>query len=186
MSQLSSFTFLTLNGFYKGVDNNTDWHRHGVEESAYALEGLQSDSILLFGRITYEMMAGFWPTQQAAELMPAMASGMNKAEKVVVSRTLRQASWSNSRILNGDLVTSIRQLKRTATKPITVLGSGRLLTQLAAAGLVDTFQVMIDPVVLGAGATFLEGAGEQLGLQLIDHRVFGSGVVLLTYAPLKN
>lgn len=186
MHPLSSFTFLTLNGYYQGNNGDTSWHRHGAEESAYALEGLQSDSILLFGRKTYDMMAAFWPTPQAMEMMPEMASGMNTAEKIVVSRSLQRASWQNTRILRGDLIQAIRELKEGTGKPITVLGSGQLLAQLAAAGLVDTFQVMIDPVALGAGTPFLQGIGYPLDLQLTSHRIFSSGVVLLTYAPTGN
>ncbi|WP_276481370.1 dihydrofolate reductase family protein [Paraflavitalea pollutisoli] len=183
MHPLSSFTFLTLNGFYQGSKGDTSWHRHGEEESAYALEGLQTDSLLLFGRKTYDMMAGFWPTAQAATLMPEMARGMNAADKMVVSRSLRQASWQNTRIVQGDLIPAIRDLKAHGGKPITVLGSGQLLAQLAAAGLVDTFQVMIDPVALGVGTPFLQGIGHSLDLQLSGHRIFSSGVVLLTYVP---
>lgn len=186
MHSLTSFTFLTLNGFYQDSNGDTSWHRHGEEESDYALEGLHTDSILLFGRKTYDMMAGFWPTEQAAAMMPAMARGMNTADKLVVSRSLRHASWQNTRILQGDLIPAIRDLKENSHKPITVLGSGQLLAQLAAARLVDTFQVMIDPVALGAGTPFLQGIGQPLDLQLTSHRIFSSGVVLLTYTPSGN
>ncbi len=186
MGKLSSFQFLTLNGYYKGANNDTSWHQHGGEESDYANEGLQSNSILLFGRTTYEMMAGFWPTPQALESMPEMARGMNASEKIVVSSSLQKASWNNSRIIKGNLEAAITQLKKESKKDITILGSGSIVRQLASAGLIDEYQVMIDPVALGQGTSLFEGISDQLDLQLIHHRVFNSGVVLLSYQPRKN
>ena len=185
MGRLSTFQFLTLNGFYKGPDEDTSWHRHGGEESDFASEGAQSGSILLFGRTTYDMMASWWPTAQAKEAMPGVAKGMNESQKIVVSRSLKKASWQNTRIVN-DLLPGIRQLKQESTNDITLLGSGTILTQLASAGLIDVYQFMIDPVALGQGTTILQGLEHQLDLQLTSHRVFNSGVVLLTYEPLKN
>lgn len=70
MPKITSFTFLTLNGYFKGENEDTSWHRHGEEENRYSEDSLQSDSILLFGRTTYEMMYSFWPTLRAAELFP--------------------------------------------------------------------------------------------------------------------
>ncbi len=186
MGKLSSFQFLTLNGYYKGPGEDISWHQHGGEESEYANEGLQSNSILLFGRTTYEMMASFWPTPQALESMPGVAKGMNASEKIVISRSLPKASWNNTRIIKGNLETAIGQLKKESKKSITILGSGSILRQLASAGLVDEYQFMIDPVALGQGSPILEGISDKLVLQLTHHRVFNSGVVLLSYQPLKN
>lgn len=186
MGKLTSFQFLTLNGFYKGSDNDISWHRHGAEESSYAEEGAQSGSILLFGRITYEMMAGFWPTPAALETMSGVAEGMNRSEKIVFSRTLTHASWNNTRIVRGDIATEVKKLKTNARNNMTILGSGSILLQLTAAGLVDEFQFMIDPVALGSGTPVLTGLPQQLDLELISHRVFSSGVVLLSYQPMKK
>jgi dihydrofolate reductase len=184
MNKLSSFTFLTLNGFYKGLGEDISWHRHGAEESEYAAQGAGSDSILVFGRLTYQMMAGYWPTPMALEQNPAVAAGMNKAEKIVFSRTLSKAEWANTRVVKDDLVEEIRRLKALAGKDLTILGSGSIVTQLAAAGLIDVYQFMIDPVALGKGATLFGGLEGKLDLELTGSRVFKSGVVLLNYKPL--
>jgi dihydrofolate reductase len=77
----------------------------------------------------------------------------------------------------------VRRLKETSRKDMTVLGSGTIVTQLAAHGLVDEYQIMLDPVALGAGRTIFEGLSQRLKLRLKDSRVFKSGVVLLTYEP---
>lgn len=188
MGKLSSFQFITLNGFYKGADEDTSWHSHNPnsEESEYAKEGAQSGSILLFGRTTYDMMAGFWPTPQALQAMPEVAKGMNASEKIVFSRTLKKADWNNTRIIKDHIEDAVKKLKQESSKDMTILGSGSILAQLATAGLVDNFQFMIDPVALGEGTPILEGIGHQLNLQLTSHRVFKSGTILLTYLPKEN
>ncbi len=184
MRQLSVFNFLSLNGFYKGANDDISWHRHGEEESEFSREGAGSGSTLIFGRVTYEMMASFWPTEAAQNMDAAVANGMNAAEKIVFSRTMKSASWSNTRVVSGDIAAEVRKMKAGAGKGMTILGSGSVVTQLAAAGLIDQFQFMIDAVALGAGTPILQGIPSPIKLKLTDTRVFKkSGTVLLTYAP---
>jgi dihydrofolate reductase len=181
MRKLSSFMFITLNGFYKDLHNDTSWHQHDAEGAAYSEEAMQSESILLFGRKTYEMMSGFWPTPMAAELFPKVAAGMNKAEKIVYSNTLTHAYWNNTRVIDGDIVNATRQLKSTAGNDLTILGSGTIITTFTNAGLIDTYQFMIDPLALGNGVSIFNGIQEKLDLKLVDHRAFKSGALLVTY-----
>src|SRR5688572_24386899 len=115
MGKLSVFNFMSLNGFFKGPNEDTSWHEHGnPEEGDFAAEGAQSDSIILFGRKTYEMMASFWPTDAALKSMPAIAEGMNKSEKIVFSRTLKSADWKNTRIVRTNIVEEVKKLKSTS------------------------------------------------------------------------
>lgn len=186
MGKLTSFTFISLDGYYKGPNEDTSWHRHGPEENAFSAESLRPGNILLFGRRTYELMASFWPTPMAAEQMPAVAEGMNRAEKVVFSRTLTEAPWTHTRIVRDNLIEEVQRLKEHSSKDVTLLGSGSVLTQLAAAGLVDEYGIMIDPVALGKGTPLFEGLAGNLDLELTASRVFGSGVVLLTYRPSRK
>ena len=184
MGKLSVFNFLTLNDYYEGKDKgDISWHTHqpGGEEGEYAAEGAGSGSTLIFGRVTYEMMAGWWPTPMAIETMPDIAKGMNESEKIVFSRTLTKADWQNTRIVKDDIGGEIRKLKKN--KDLTILGSGSIVTQLAELGLIDVYQFMIDPVALGAGNAIFNGMKKKLDLKLTDSRIFKSGVVLLTYAP---
>src|SRR5215217_1173198 len=103
MGKLIGFNVITLNGYFKGPGGDISWHKHGGEEGEYAAEMSQAGSTLLFGRVTYEMMAGYWPTPLAMEMAPAVATGMNNAEKIVFSKTLRETSWQNTRIISGNL-----------------------------------------------------------------------------------
>lgn len=183
MGKLSVFNFITLNGFYKGVNNDIGWHKHGEEEGEFSAEGAQSDSVILFGRVTYDMMYSFWPTPMAMESMPVVADGMNKSEKIVFSRTLKKADWNNTRLISSHAVEEIKKLKKTSQKDMIILGSGSMVTLCAEHGLIDTYQIMIDPVAIGNGTPLFNGIKRQLDLRLTSTRTFKSGVVLLNYEP---
>lgn len=142
--------------------------------------------MLLFGRVTYQMMASFWPTPDATRMFPVVAEGMNKADKVVFSRTLKTIEWNNTRLVNDNLVEEIRKMKQTSPKDMTILGSGSVVTQCAENGLIDSYQVMVDPVILGTGATVCKGISRKVDLRLTSTRAFRSGVVLLSYEPISE
>jgi len=184
MGKLSVFNFISLDGYYKDANNGIDRHQHGQEEGEFSAKNLEHDNILLFGRITYEMMASWWPSQNAIDAMPEVAKGMNQAEKIVCSNTIQHTNWQNTRIMSGDIVDQIAELKKTSPKDITILGSGNLSTQLAEAGLIDTYQIMIDPVAIGKGTSIFSGIQRQLNLKLSNTRSFKSGTVLLNYEAL--
>lgn len=181
MGKLSAFNFITLNGYYKGINEDISWHQHGGEEEQFSIESLQSDNILLFGRITYEMMANWWPTPMAIDTMPDVAEAMNKSEKIVFSRTLKKADWTNTRIIKTKMLDAVKKLKETSQKNLTILGSGSLVTQLAEKGLIDTFQFMIDPIAIGEGTPLFHNINKTLNLKLTNSRVFKSGTILLSY-----
>ena len=123
--------------------------------------------------------------------MPEIAEGMNKSEKIVFSRTLKNADpivigWKNTRIIRNNIVEEIKKLKSTSKKDMTILGSGSILTQLAEAGLMDSFQFMLDPIALGDGTPIFKGIGNKLDLKLTATRAFKSGAVLLSYESVKK
>lgn len=184
MRHLSLFNFTTLNGHFKGPGGDISWHKHGEEESRYSEKALALDSTLLFGRITYEIMASYWPTPEAYESSPIVADGMNKSEKIVFSRTLISASWNNTRIISDNIVDEIRKMKRMPGKDMAILGSGSIAALLADYRLIDRYQIMIDPVAIGIGTPIFNGIKKPLQLKLIRSKTFKSGVVLLDYVPL--
>lgn len=187
MRKVSVFNFATLNGYFEGPKKgDISWHRHGGEEAEYSAESLKSGNTLLFGRVTYEMMVSYWPTPMAMENFPIVAEGMNKAEKIVFSRTLKKVAWNNTRLLKGNIVEEIKKMKQMHGKDMTLLGSGSILTQFAEQGLIDEYQIMVDPVAIGDGTPMFKGIKHQLDLKLTKTRTFKNGVVLLCYQPMEK
>lgn len=182
MGLLKAYVFTTMNGLYKGVAEDISWHQHGGEETAFSVASLAEGDVLLFGRRTYDQMAAFWPTATAAQQFPEVAEGMNRADKIVFSREHFAPTWDGTRCVTGDVASEVRGLKR-ADRDMTILGSGTIVSQLAGKGLLDQLQVMIDPVAIGRGTTLFQGLEGELLLRLVDHQVFDSGTVLLTYVP---
>ena len=138
----------------------------------------------MFGRITYELMTRYWPTPLAMEHDPIVAERMNNLTKVVFSRTLDKASWNNTKLVKGDLVAEVRRMKKEPGEGMAILGSGSIVSQLAREGLVDEYQIVMNPVVLGKGRTMFDGIKEKLSLKLTKSRAFGNGNVFLCYEPM--
>lgn len=183
MRKLSVFNLVTLDGYFAGKGGDISWHTVDAEFNKYAEEKANSGNILVFGRVTYELMSSYWPTLEAVKNDPIVASGMNSAEKIVFSRTLAKADWHNTRLVKDDLLTEIDRLKQQSRKDLTVLGSGSIVSQLARQGLIDEYQILVNPVALGAGKTMFEGITDRIVLKLVNVRQFGNGGVLLTYRP---
>lgn len=184
MTTLSSFMTLSLDGYYARPNGDMSWaHRDDPEFNAWVADNAQSGGSLLFGRVTYEMMLSYWPTPAARENAPAVADGMNRASKFVVSRTLERATWTNTSLVQGELTSAIEKLKRESKRPIVILGSGSLVTALSDARLIDEYQIVVAPVALGAGRSLFAGLKRELPLKLVDTRKFSNGNVFLRYAP---
>ncbi|MGI8952694.1 MAG: dihydrofolate reductase family protein [Chitinophagaceae bacterium] len=184
MRKLNAFLFLSVNGFFKAANEDISWHRHGGEENEFSIESLKSNNILLFGRVTYEMMVNYWSSPMAKENDPVVAKGINSADKIVFSKTLKKADWNNTKIISD--AEEIKNLKQTPGKNMTILGSGTIITQFANQNLIDEYQFMIDPVALGNGTPIFQSIKNKLDLNLTNSRTFKSGVVLLSYEPVKN
>lgn len=185
MRKLGVFNFISLNGFYKGMNEDISWHVHDAEGNKFSEKSVQGGCILLFGRVTYELMANFWPTPMAVQNFPVVAKGMNEAEKIVFSNTLKKVDWNNTTIMKGNIAEEIRKMKQTPGKNMTILGSGSILTLFAEHGLIDEFQFMLDPVVIGKGTPVFHNINQMLNLKLVSTRTFKSGIILLVYEPKK-
>jgi len=118
-------------------------------------------------RVTYELMIRYWPTPMAKQQNPAVADGMNSAPKIVVSRTLKEATWQNTKLLKDDLPGEMHKLKQQSGKGICILGSGTIVTQLAEARLIDELQIVVSPITLGKGKTPFETLKQRLPLKLL-------------------
>lgn len=182
MRKLKVFNLITLDGYFAGPGGDISWHNVDEEFRELANKNANSGATLLFGRLTYQMMAAYWPSEAGRRDDPAVARGMCAAEKIVFSRTLKKAGWENTRLVRRGLLAEVRRLKSGSGKPLVVLGSGTIVAQLAEAGLVDEYQLLLVPVALGGGRTLFEGIKRRLELKLAATRVFKNGNVLLTYA----
>ena len=186
MRKLAVFNHLSLDGYFVDMNGSMSWAKSGTKDAewnAFVAENAKGDGLLLFGRVTYELMASFWPTPMADQHDPVVAERMNKLPKVVFSKTLDKASWSNTRLVKGDMVAEIRKMKKEPGEDMVILGSGSIVSQLAQEGLIDAYQVVVNPIVLGKGRTMFDGVKEKLNLKLTKTRAFGNGNVFLCYEP---
>lgn len=186
MRRIDVFNSVSLDGYFTDDKGDMSWaHKdpNDKEWNEFVSGNASGGGMLLLGRITYEMMAGFWPTPAAMEMMPAVAEGMNRMPKYVASRKMKKTAWANSSILEGALVASVRKLKTDSDHDITILGSGSLVAQLAQAGLIDEYQMVVVPIVLGKGRTMFEGVKDKLALKRKSARNFRNGNVVLCYEP---
>ena len=183
MRKIFAFIMTTLDGYYEGPDQEFDFWVLDEEFNRFAAEQLDEADTLLFGRVTYEEMAVYWPTSAAEQDDPGVAARMNALPKIVVSRTLASAEWANTRLIRDDVGEQLSKLKRQPGKDIAILGSSELTMSLLKMGLVDEVRLMVSPVVIGAGKSVFRTAGERISLKLLSSRSFDTGNVLLCYQP---
>jgi dihydrofolate reductase len=146
--------------------------------------GMAASDALLLGRVTYEALAAFWPHQPGGT---PMVDYINSVSKFVVSETLVEPlGWNNSTLIKGDVAGEIAELKRRPGKDITILGSAALVRSLLRDGLIDELGLMVHPIVLGSGKRLFEDGDVRKGLELVEAKIFGTGVVYLTYQPAGN
>lgn len=185
MRKLVVFNNLSLDGFFTSVDDDISWTYRpptDPEFEAFTAENARSGGELVFGRKTYQMMASYWLTAMALSQNPIVAEHINKLSKTVFSRTLSEATWQNTRLAKGDLLSEIREMKQAPGKDLVIMGSGSLVAQLAGERLIDEYQLVVNPVILGSGRSLFEGLKEKIQLQLIQTRRFKNGNLFLCYA----
>ncbi len=187
MAKIGVFNFVSLDGFFAGPNGEIDWFKSIGKDDEYEryTQGQSSGgSTLLFGRTTYEMMKSYWPTEAAIQNDPHMAATLNDSPKIVFSKTLRSVEegphWKNVRLLHEIDPVEIRKLKEPAGGGMTLLGSGSIVQQLANLDLIDEVQLIVVPMVLGAGKPLFEGVHRR-NLKLLEARAFKNGITSLRY-----
>jgi dihydrofolate reductase len=175
---------ISLDGYFEGPNREIDWHNVDNEFNDYAIDFLKSVDTLLFGRITYELMAAHWTTHEALSNDPIVAERMNNLEKIVFSRTLKKADWSNTTLIKKDIAETVEALKQKQGKHIAIFGSSDLALALLPSGLIDELSILVNPVILGQGKTLFRGFDTRLNLTLLRTKIFRSGNVLLCYEPV--
>jgi dihydrofolate reductase len=187
MGKLLVFNLVTVDGYFTDEKSDMSFaytQTPDAEWDEFVSGNARGGGILLFGRVTYELMASFWPTPLAADSMPAVAERMNALPKVVFSRTLDRAQWNNTRLVKDDLIGEVRRMKKESAEDMAILGSGNIVAQLAPHGLIDEYQIAVVPIALGKGRTMFQGITAKVPLKLTRTRIFRNGRVLLCYTPL--
>jgi dihydrofolate reductase len=187
MRKLSVFNSVTLDGYFSGPNGDIGWAHEGFDDPdfrSFVEDNAKGGGTLLFGRKTYELMKSYWPTPEAKKNDPVVAEQMNSLPKVVFSRTLDKADWSNTTLVKGDLATQVRRMKEEPGEDMVIMGSGSIVSQLTQKGLIDEYQVVVVPVVIGEGKTMFDGVKEKVPLELKTTRSFDNGRVFMRYEPV--
>jgi dihydrofolate reductase len=153
----------------------------GDEGHKFKLEEVFSSEALLLGRVTYEGFAAAWPSREGE-----FADKFNSMPKYVVSSTLEDPEWNNSTVLKGDVAAEVAKLRQEQDGDIVVHGSAQLVQTLLEHDLVDELRLMVYPVVLGTGKRVFGETSDKKPLRLVDSKVVGDGVAILTYAPARE
>lgn len=175
---------VSVDGYFEGPGREIDWHRVDDEFNAYVIEMLDATEVLIMGRRTYELMAGYWPS--AADNDPRVKERMNRTPKLVFSKTLKDVTWQNSRLATGSLAEEVARLKQTPGQGLLWVGGSRLAASFLEQGLLDEVRIILTPILLGAGHPVFEGIRQRQPLRLLSTRIFKSGNVVLTYAPERR
>ena len=186
MQKLTVFNHISLDGYFVDASGGMSWAHAGMldpEWNAFVAENATGDGTLVFGRVTYDLMISYWPTPMAKQNDALIADRMNSLPKIVFSRTMDKASWNNTKLVKGDLATEVRKLKQESGGGMVILGSGSIVSQLAQAGLIDSYQFVVNPIVLGKGRTMFDGVKDKLNLKPTRSRAFGNGNVFVCYEP---
>jgi dihydrofolate reductase len=201
MRKIVVFDRVTADGYFSGREGNLDWVVPDAEVDKLGGDAVPgSGNMMLFGRRTYQMFESFWPNvlkdspeapdphvpgrQSAA--MRNMAVWIHEATKIVFSKSLERVTWHNSRLLRDIEPASIESLKQEpGGSDIMIFGSGQVVSRLTALGLIDEYQLIVGPLLLGSGKPLVSGLTSRVPLDLLDVKRYESGNVMLRYARRK-
>jgi dihydrofolate reductase len=202
MRKIVVFDRVTADGYFSGADGNLDWVVPDAEiDKLGGNAAVGPGNMMLFGRRTYQMFESFWPhvlKSDAAEApdphapgrhsaaMRNMAVWIHEATKVVFSKSLTEVTWHNSRLFRDVEPANIEALKNEpGGDDIMIFGSGELVSKLTELRLIDEYQLIVTPLLLGSGKTLVSGVASRTPLDLLDVNRYGSGNVMLRYARRK-
>lgn len=176
---------VSLDGFVSGPAEEMNWIIMDEEIFRDAIELASEAEIALYGRVTYQMMEGYWPTvltnPSSTPLELRHAAWMENIHKIVFSKTLEKAGWTNTRLIKKNIVEEMMQLKQQADSNMMIFGSPGLTHSFMKWGLIDEYKFNINPVILGSGIPLFENIDDRINLQLLSEKKFKSGVIGLHY-----
>jgi dihydrofolate reductase len=199
MRRIVMFNQLTADGYFAGSDGSLDWVVPDKEFDKAVAAGLPATGTILFGRRTYELFEAFWPhavddtatapDPHGGERSPeirAIGTFINDAVKLVFSRTLGSVTWRNSRVIRELDPHEIENMKRQPGGDMMIFGSGSIVSQLSQHGLIDEYQFLVSPILLGSGRPLLSGVSRSVSLDLLESRQYPSGIVMLRYRRVED
>ena len=188
MRKVILFMHTTLDGFVAGSNGEMDWIN--VDDEMFEFAGKQTDQAdtALYGRITFEMMDGYWPTAgdqpNASKHDIEHSSWYNQVQKIVLSKTLDESGLTKTKVISHNLSDNINEIKMQDGKNILIFGSATASHSLFSEGLIDDFWLFVNPVVIGQGIPLFKGITETKKLKLIESKTYSCGVIGLHY--IKN
>jgi dihydrofolate reductase len=197
MRKVIASTFVTLDGLMVGPNEEMDWvldNLDGEMENDIA-DQLKSVDAILLGRVTYQIMANYWPTATAAGTSvqrsqgvedPIITDRMNNLPKIVFSKTLQKVEWKNSRLIKENIKEEILKIKQQPGKDMVILGSASIVQTFTNLGLIDEYRLLLHPVALGSGKPLFKDINDRLNLKLLKTKTYKNGVVSFDYQPIKK
>lgn len=179
--------WMTLDGYIAGPNGEMDWIGEIYDEAMgkYEYDLVSAADTLLLGRVTYQSFAGSWPhvpdNPNAPEEEKVYARKLNAMRKVVFSKTLPNVEWEHSTLVKEVVPAEIERMKNEPGRDIVIYGSASLVQTLTNLGLIDEYQILVHPVILGGGKPLFQDIKSQVKLKLVSSKTHPSGVVLLTY-----
>lgn len=191
MGRIVVSEFITLDGVIEApggeesLGERSGWSIPYFNEETvkFKLDDLLASDALLMGRVTYQIHAAVWPSMTDEE---GFADRMNSLPKYVVSTTLEEVEWNNSRLIRGNIPEEVKKLKQEVQRDILIDGGSDLVNLLRQHDLIDEYRLLVHPVVLGKGKRLFQEGSQKHELRLMEARTLSTGIVALTYQPAET
>lgn len=178
---------VSLDGFIEDESHEMDWHFVDDEFEEYINEVLGSIDAMIFGRVTHQLLAEYWPTAgsnpEASKRHIQAARMMNSLPKYVMSNGSYTSDWQNSHTVGGDIAAQIKRLKAQPGKDIALFAGARAAQTFMKLDLIDEYRIIVSPALLGSGTPLFSHGRRKVKLKLLDARTFSSGAIVLRYRP---
>lgn len=181
MKRIIASEMITLDGYFAGPNGEIDWFFWSEEMEKSAIDLISTVDTLLFGRVTYELMASYWPSASPPTEDPIIIDKMNNLPKIVFSKTMERVEWKNTRLIKEITSEEILKMKKQPGKNMVIYGSGSIVSTFMNMGLIDEYHLFVNPVILGVGKPLFKSTKDRHNLELVNTKVFTNGVVLLDY-----